>query len=71
MGYEISTKASATIVLHAAKHGGRAVSGVLLGTTGGGGVKVTGALPLFHSTSGAAAPLMETALTQVWPMIQP
>ena len=51
--------------LHAAAHPDATVLGVLVGTPGasGGGVRITDALPLFHT--GVAAPMLEVALAQV------
>ena len=50
--------------LHAAAHPDATVLGVLVGTPGdNGGVRVTDALPLFHT--GVAAPMLEVALAQV------
>lgn len=58
----LEAEAYAVLFLHACKHPTKAVNGLLLGTTTASGVRVTRALPLFHS-SFALSPMLEVALT--------
>jgi hypothetical protein len=66
MKYNISAKAYAKMLLHAAKYPHKSVNGVLLGEdlTQEGELYVLDAIPLFHQCLGLA-PMLEVALTQV------
>ncbi|KAL1498793.1 hypothetical protein AB1Y20_014100 [Prymnesium parvum] len=57
----LSHDAYCVLFLHACKHPSKAVNGLLIGTVTDGAVRVTKALPLFHSSL-ALAPMLETAL---------
>ena len=60
----LNHEAYCVLFLHACKHPFKAVNGLLLGTANDGGVTVTKALPLFHSTL-SLAPMLEAALMLV------
>ena len=59
MPVTVSSLAYAKIVLHAAKHAQRAVSGLAIGHVEGGDISVDDVLPLFHVSM--SAPLLESA----------
>jgi len=56
---EIGVEAYAKIVLHAAKTPSQAVGGLLLGSSGGGSVKIADVLPVYHGNP--VGPLFEVA----------
>lgn len=59
----VSPLALTTMLLHAAKHGTSSVHGILVGSFGGGSVRVTSAVPVCHEAP--TKPLVDTSLSLV------
>lgn len=59
----LETTAAVAAVVHAHKHPTRPVLGILIGTIDGSAVRVSQAIPLFHT--GLLAPIFEAAMLLV------